>query len=56
MQIIGIKTNLLVNILLKLIIPINKIDSQMGGIEILNSKKSKNPVNNFSKSDYKMIA
>ena len=41
---------------IKLIIPINKIDSQMGGIEILNSKKSKNPANNFSKGDYKMIA
>ena len=30
---------------LKLIIPINKIDSQMGGIEILSSKKSNNYVN-----------
>ena len=38
------------------IIPINKIDSQMGGIEILSSKKSENKVNNFSKCDYKMIA
>lgn len=41
---------------IKVIIPINKIDSQMGGIEILNSKKSKNQVNNFLKSDYKMIS
>lgn len=41
---------------LKLIIPINKIDSQMGGIEILSSKKSNNYVNSNFKSDYKMIA
>ena len=41
---------------IKLIIPINKIDSQMGGIEILSSKKSKNRANNFLKGDYKMIA
>ena len=41
---------------LKLIIPIKKIDRQMGGIEILSSKKSNKQVNHNIKSDYKMIA